>query len=576
MRCASIALVACALGGRADGQIAPSDGGAIAGAACTGDTVTAIDIRVHPASSASARDEITRAKSEVFRSRFATTRPGVVRAYLRLHVGKACTEFDRSESERFLRAQPFIASAIIRASPDGPGRVRMDVDVVDEMPVVIDGGIQRGQLASLTLGTQNFQGRGLAVSARVTRGFAYRDGLGLAVAQYGVFGSPYHLEASAERNPLGTGLSLDFARPFLTTLQRTAFGAGIRAASGYGGVLRPAGPSVALKTHRVSYDVGWVRRLGKLDRRHTAGFVGGAVLGESIRIDSGAMIVSDSGLVRAGASDFGAAYPTLSAVRIAAIGGVRSIRFVTVRGFDALAAQQDVGVGIQLHLLAGPSIWATGNRGELFAAGDLYAGIGHDASFASVHMVSEARGKYDSPNWEAMASSARLSWYVKPSRALTHITSVDVAAVRRLSFPAQLTFRDPDGGVAGFAAARAGGGGRAVVGIEERFLTGWFRSRADFAVAAFANAGKLWAGDVPYGQTTTIRQSLGLSLLGAFPAGSKRMYRLDVAFPLNPERGGSRVELRVSALDRTRLLWLEPRDVARVRSGAVPTRLMKW
>jgi hypothetical protein len=49
-----------------------------------------------------------------------------------------------------------------------------------------------------------------------------------------------------------------------------------------------------------------------------------------------------------------------------------------------------------------------------------------------------------------------------------------------------------------------------------------------------------------------------------------------VAVPLNPERGGPRIELRVSAVDRTQLLWVEPRDLARIRTGAVPTALLRW
>ena len=34
--------------------------------------------------------------------------------YLRLHVGAPCSERDRAESERILRSQPFLASAIVQ------------------------------------------------------------------------------------------------------------------------------------------------------------------------------------------------------------------------------------------------------------------------------------------------------------------------------------------------------------------------------------------------------------------------------------------------------------------------------
>jgi hypothetical protein len=175
-----------------------------------------------------------------------------------------------------------------------------------------------------------------------------------------------------------------------------------------------------------------------------------------------------------------------------------------------------------------------------------------------------------------MVSNARLSWYMRPSRVRTRIVTVNGSALYKIDFPAQLTLRDADGGVAGFRGSRMAGGFRASAHAEERRVIGFLRPRAEFAVALFGEGGKLWAGDVPYGTTSSIRGSLGISLLGAYPSGSKRTYRLDIAFPLNPERGGSRVELRVSAFDRTRLLSVEPRDVSRFRTGAMPNSLMRW
>ena len=145
-----------------------------------------------------------------------------------------------------------------------------------------------------------------------------------------------------------------------------------------------------------------------------------------------------------------------------------------------------------------------------------------------------------------------------------------------LNFPLQLSFRDAEGGLPGFVGSTWSGGQRAVARVEERSVIKPLGSRADFAVAVFADAGKLWAGDVPYGQTTTIHSSAGISILAAYPSGGKRTYRVDLAFPLNPQVGGSRLEVRLSSNDRTRLLWIEPRDVAGARTGAVPVSLMKW
>jgi hypothetical protein len=247
-----------------------------------------------------------------------------------------------------------------------------------------------------------------------------------------------------------------------------------------------------------------------------------------------------------------------------------------VDGFDALSAQQDVGVGIQMHLLAGPSVWATHRDRDVFVSSDLYVGAGDPASFASLHVVSEARRNYYAGSWDGMVSSARLSWYGRTRATSTHIVSVSASAIRRLDFPAQLSFRDADGGLPAFPNSRDAGGGRVVLRLEERRSIRLLPVRADAAVAVFAAAGKLWAGDVPYGAASAVRASAGVSLLAAVPAGSKHTYRVDFAVPLNREPGGARYEMRFTWIDRTRLLWIEPHDVARVRTGATPANLMQW
>ena len=112
--------------------------------------------------------------------------------------------------------------------------------------------------------------------------------------------------------------------------------------------------------------------------------------------------------------------------------------------------------------------------------------------------------------------------------------------------------------------------------LEERKLISLFPTRIDFAIAGFVDAGKIWAGDVPFGTTSVVRSSVGFSLLGGYPAGGKRTNRVDFAVPINPESGRARFELRFSSYDHTRLLWIEPRDVAGARTGAVPANLMKW
>jgi hypothetical protein len=543
---------------------------------CDGDTVSAIAIRAHPPSVDGVAAEAWETTTQAAGLRHTTTRPAVIAAYLRVTVGGLCADRDIVESERLLRAQPFISSAAVRVIRAGTKRVRLQVDVVDELSVIIGGSIRKGALASVLLGTQNLDGRGLTVELSAARGDGYRTGFGVRAIQYGAFGQPDYIAVAAERTPVGEAGSLEFAKPFLTDLQLRAFHASVSEASDYYGVTRRAGDDVALYTRRVAYDLGWVTRIARRNGRGAVGLVGAALLGEDVRTGTRAVIVSDTGFIDAPGSDLGSGYPARAAVRIAAIGGIRSLRFATVRSFDALTARQDVGIGVQFDLLAGPSLWASRDASDLFVAADLYAGMGDDRSFFAARAVVEASGNRDEMRWDRLVASSRLSWYSKPSEARTQIVGLEFSAVGRLGFPVQLTFGDPDGGIRGFRDASYAGGQRLVARVEERRNLPRLSRRADFALALFGDAGKLWAGDVPYGTSTGVHGALGFSLLGAYPAGGKRTYRMDLAFPINSERGGLRLEIRLSSTDRTRLLWLEPHDVTRARTGAVPANLMKW
>jgi hypothetical protein len=543
------------------------------GRACNGETISAIDIRSSPPPVRGVARS-WRGLADVVGLHFTVTRPRVITAYLQLAVGRPCLERNRSESERLLRLQPYLASAAVRAVPDGPGRVRIVVETVDEVPIIAGARMKGIAPVRLTVGSENVSGSGLTVALSGERGFAYRSGYGVQVAQYGAFGRPYTLLANAQRYPLGGQWSLEFAHPFLTDLERTAFHTGADESRVYYPVIRPAGEGLALSVHRSSYNAGAVTRLG---RGRVVGVVGAALIGEDVRTASGPVIISDSGLVGVPSDTaLGGRFPAFRVTRLAAIGGLRALRFMTVSRFDALTAAQDVGVGVQFGALAGPSLFSSTLNSDVFLSADVYAGLGQPTSFLLVRFTGEGRTDRASHRWQGMVGDTHLAWYATPSPQYTQIASLELSGIQRLAFPFQLTFRDHDGGVRGFPDATFAGGRRAVLRLEERRLLPSVSRRADLAVVGFVDAGKLWAGDVPYGVTTNVRAAVGISLLSAFPSGGKRTYRLDIAAPLNPARGGARWELRFSSADRTQLLWREPADIARVRAGGAPSNLLSW
>ena len=65
-----------------------------------------------------------------------TTRQSVVRRFLLLSEGDRCTERKRAESERILRAQPFIAQAHVTTEPDEHGGIMLIIDTRDERNAV--------------------------------------------------------------------------------------------------------------------------------------------------------------------------------------------------------------------------------------------------------------------------------------------------------------------------------------------------------------------------------------------------------------------------------------------------------
>ena len=500
------------------------------------------------------------------------SRPGTVDAFLLLDVGGPCTEVARAESERILRVQPFLADATVRAVPDGSGRVRIEVETVDEIPVVFGMRFRDLTPSAVRFGNDNVDGQGLSLAGRVERGFAYRTGVGFEAAASQVLGRPYQIELRAERAPLESELSLGFGHPFFTDLQRAAWHMGVRNENRFASFLPPEGPELSLRVRRTFWDVGIVRRLGHGRRRAFAGaLVTRAVVNPADRV----VIVSDSGLVRDESGVLTTPVPAHRNLRLSAVVGVRALSFLRVRGFDALNAVQDVATGVQLGTLLGRGVGRFADEGsDVFLSTDLYAGFGSVRSFAAMRVEAEARRITEGGRWEDIVVGGRLAWYVKPASRHVVIASLEAGGVSRPRVPFQLTLGDTRGGVRGYAASRVAGAWRGVARLESRWSVGGLGPRAGLGVAAFADAGGVWAGEAPFGVDSGPKIGLGIGLLAAVPAQSQRLWRLDVAVPVSADRHAG-WEIRLTGV-WTRGFWREPRDIGRARAGVAPSSIFTW
>jgi hypothetical protein len=538
---------------------------------CDGEIVSAIHATPHDPSFLVVPRRV-RALARAVGVVHTTTKAAAIRSFLLLEVGRRCTERNRAESERVLRLQPFLADAAVRAVPDGTGGVRIEVETIDEIPTVFAMRLHGARPSALRFGNGNVGGQGLYLAAKVERGFAYRTGVGVYAVAHQVLGRPYRAALAAERTPLGSTLTLALGHPFFTDLQRTAWHVGYGAANHYLSFERPEGDPLSLAVRRRFWDLGAVRRVGGGRR---SAFVGALLTEEDVTPAERAVVVSDSGLVADTSSALGGPIPTYRNLRLNAVIGVRALSFTTVRGFDALAAVQDVATGVQIGTLVGWGIPRFGSTGDnLFASVDLFAGVGSATSFAALRVDGEAREDQRTNRWDSMVGSGRFAWYVKPATEHVFIGSVEFGGGWQQRIPFQLRLGDLQGGVRGYAASRVAGAVRSVVRLEDRWTFGTLGRRAALGLAAFADAGRVWAGDAPFGVDSGTRTGVGVGLLVAIPPQSHRLWRLDVAVPVSAD-SHARWEVRLTGI-WTRIFWREPDDVARGRAGAAPSTIFVW
>jgi hemolysin activation/secretion protein len=115
---------------------------------------------------------------------------------------------------------------------------------------------------------------------------------------------------------------------------------------------------------------------------------------------------------------------------------------------------------------------------------------------------------------------------------------------------------------------------RTVARLEARRSIGQLTRHVVLGLATFADAGRLWAGDAPFGINSSTKVGVGLGLLAAIPPQSRQLWRLDIAVPVSAD-AHARWEIRLSVTG-ARDFWREPSGLARARAGAAPSTIFTW
>ena len=544
---------------------------AVADTICEGHVVSRVDIQPSPPPFAGTAKK-WQAAAHAVGLHHATTNASVVAAFLSLVVGRQCTEFRRAESERVLRAQPFLADAKVRLVPDTGGTVAVTVSTTDEVPVLASVRFRGLAPESFSLGNENLGGRALRAEAHVERGRAYRTAIGGRIEEDVLLGHPFRLVLKADRYQRGKRLGAELAHPFFTDLQRSSWHMGYESSSEYFGVERPSREPLALGMTNRKWDASaLLRTFGT----HTVGLLGGAITGRRFEPAAAGIVIDDTGLRADTGVALAGRYTPFRVSRIGALGGVRRVSFQSVNGFDALVGSQDVMSGVAAGLFAGGSVSQLGER-DIFLSSAMYAGVAtRNALLATLAAVEGRRDPYGG-DWNSVIGSARTALYWGNAPGAVLVVSDAISGGLRSRLPLQVSFADRDGGLIAYRRSGLAGARRNIAHAELRWSGESMMRRADVGFAAFSEVGTLWAGDAPYGVNAT-RATVGVSLLAAYPTLSKRLYRADIGIPLTRSGDGSgRIEVRFSSADRTQGFWVEPEDVARARTGTEPSRLFAW
>lgn len=487
------------------------------------------------------------------------TRDQVIRRELLFKEGDCYDAALLQDSERILRSTSYIADADVFDVRQPDGTTHVVVETRDEWSTRLEPQMESGEvgLRGLELREDNLLGRGQRVSAFIKERQGERV-FGASFATRHLFGTHTDAELSLARTPVGYSVQQRLAWPFRGEAGRWAlreqfeheennFEFWVPDADGG----RPR--RFLFPEQRRAFDVGTVFRLG---RRGNLTLFGVALAGDWTVYPRDSLRMSDGGEVTIPLPGGGKVIglDSVSSLRLVFLAGQRNVWFERRRALDAVRGAEDVRLGVEAEVGIGRSLSAISTDDDLaidlgfFAAGQLPGGV-----LAGVRLVGEGRRDYAAPvgsfEWRNLFGQADGWAYWRPS-AESRFTWVAAAAVDggwRTTVPFQLTLGSR-AGMRGYRPHVFMGERRAVATLEHRAYLGWPYPRLfDLGSAAFVDVGKIWQGGDLYGGESPVQASAGVGLRVAFPPGSRRTYRLDIAAPVAPhfDPGGIQVSLGI-------------------------------
>ncbi len=508
------------------------------------------------------------------------TTEGFIRRELLFEPGDCYDPTIVEESARLLRQYKFfsIAEAFGVEQPDGSHHVV--VDTKDEWTTKLDMGAsfdEGFQLESVELTEENFLGRGLELEVFFEERRERRDA-GARLRTTRMFGTRTDGRFEFGRTRVGQFGTFEVAYPFVGEGGKFAmFQTYERRESLFSYSLPPSATPGTLFTNAVvavdaeRFALGAAARSGEPGDLKMLGF---AVTRESVRFPG---FPGNVDLVRGG--DFSMTEPAGDSIqalvsrqvqeawktRVNVLFGWRRLRFARRRSLDSLRGIQDVELGTDLSFTLGLGLGSFGSGGvdvanDAYSRFSLFQGYEWGEVLIASRLLTDGRyvmaGGAFGRGWQDAQTEADLYTYWTPSRWDRHTVFTRVSATGSWSvrFPYQLTLGGREG-LRGYGSDELPGGRRIVATMEDRVRVAWPRPDLfDFGFSFFADVGKMWAGDAPFGVDTDWRASVGTGVRFGFPAESRGSLRLDIALPVEGGAGFSDLVFRVSLREFVGLL----------------------
>jgi len=447
-----------------------------------------------------------------------------IRAQLLFATGEGFSARKLAETERTLRANGYLAAAVVRPTAVHGGDVEIEVKVRDvwSLTPAVDFRRQGGRnKAAVSLEDPNFLGSGKGFKFEHGRDFD-RTTTGLEVVDPNLFGSRWRLGLGYFDNSDGHSRELAFGRPFFDfdTAWSAAFAflADVREVPRYS--LGHEVDRVTLERDSLrleggfssGYENGWIRRwlfgVTRDDREFSAPADGSALVGEA-PVDRHFL------------------YPWVGWELI-------EDEYARTQNLNQIGRVEDLYLGSSVRVELGFSPARFGTPATTLFAARARTSRCWDGDQRVLLLGADGAGRWSAGGLDATLVNASAEFFQRNGERRLWYARLGGSFGKDLDVESQLLLGG-DTGLRGYPLRFQGGTASALLTLEHRYFTDWYPLRlARVGAAAFFDVGRTWGHDPVAGSNLGWLKDVGVGLrLGNARSSHGSVIHLDVAFPLD-------------------------------------------